>query len=100
MISCVPGGHAPPGILGCNFCTYVPEREIFLIVTIIIISIISIISISEAIRHQKCIFIGPRSPGPIYVSGLSLAETPSVNLTDVTLADKETNLILTEKLIG
>ena len=45
------------------------------------------------------IFIGPRSPGPIYVSGsLSLSETPSVNLTDVTLADKETNLILTDKV--
>ena len=46
------------------------------------------------------IFIGPRSPGPIYVSGLSnkLSPTPSVNLTDVTLADKETNMILTDKV--
>ena len=44
-------------------------------------------------------FIGPRSPGPIYVSGcLKLTYTPSVNLTDVTLADKETNLILTDKV--
>ncbi len=45
------------------------------------------------------IFIGPMSPGPIYVSGcLSLTETPFWNLTDVTLADKETNLILTDKV--
>ena len=29
---------------------------------------------------------------------LKLSETPSVNLTDVTLADKETNLILTDKV--
>ena len=43
------------------------------------------------------IFIGPRSPGPIYVSGsLSQTKRPSVNLTDVTLADKETNLILSQ----
>ena len=27
-----------------------------------------------------------------------MSETPSVNLTDVTLADKETNLILTDKV--
>ena len=27
-----------------------------------------------------------------------LSKTPSVNLTDVTLADKETNLILTDKV--
>ena len=45
------------------------------------------------------IFIGPRSPGPIYVSGChKLTKTPSVNLTDVTLADKETNLMLTDKV--
>ena len=45
------------------------------------------------------IFIGPRSPGPIYVSGcLKQTKTPSVNLTDVTLADKETNLILTDNV--
>ena len=29
---------------------------------------------------------------------LSLTHTPSINLTDVTLADKETNLILTDKV--
>ena len=50
-------------------------------------------------KCEKVIFIGPRSPGPIYVSGcLKLSRTPSVNLTDVTLADKETNLILTDKV--
>ena len=44
-------------------------------------------------------FIGPRSPGPIYVSGChKQTKTPSVNLTDVTLADKETNLMLTDKV--
>ena len=45
-------------------------------------------------------FIGPRSPGPIYVSGLChwVSTTPFWNLTDVTLADKETNLILTDKV--
>ena len=34
------------------------------------------------------------------MSGVSnkLSETPNVNLTDVTLADKETNLILTDKV--
>ena len=49
------------------------------------------------------IFIGPRSPGPIYVSGCHwvsewVTERPCWNLTDVTLADKETNLILTDKV--
>ena len=40
-------------------------------------------------------FIGPRSPGPIYVPGLSLSEWETfVNLTDVTLADEDTDLIL------
>ena len=45
-------------------------------------------------------FYRTRSPGPIFVSGLcnKLSTTPSVNLTDVTLADKETNLILTDKV--
>ena len=32
------------------------------------------------------------------MSGLSETNRPSVNLTDVTLADKETNLILTDKV--
>ena len=47
-----------------------------------------------------CFFIGPRSPDSIYVSGLSnwVSPTPFWNLTDVTLADKETNLILTDKV--
>ena len=38
------------------------------------------------------IFIGPRSPGQIYVSGcLSLSTRPCWNLTDVTLTDEDTN---------
>ena len=43
------------------------------------------------------IFIGPRSPGPIYVSGChKLTKTPFRNLTDVTLADEDTGSILTD----
>jgi hypothetical protein len=42
-------------------------------------------------------FIGPRSPGPIYVSGLSVTDWATfVNLTDVTLTDEDTNSILTD----
>ena len=42
---------------------------------------------------QKIIFIGPRSPGPIYVSGsLKLSERRLWNFTDMTLADEDTNL--------
>ena len=44
-------------------------------------------------------FIGPRSPGPIYVSGcLKLTKRRCLNLTDVTLADEDTNSILTDKV--
>ena len=45
------------------------------------------------------IFIGPRCPwGPIYGSGsLSLSLTPFADMTDVTLADEDTNSILTDK---
>ena len=44
------------------------------------------------------IFIGPRSPwGPIYGSGcLSQTERPCADKTDVTLADEDTNSILTD----
>ena len=44
---------------------------------------------------QCSLFIGPRSPGPIYVSGLShsLSELRCWNFTDVTLADEDTNWI-------
>ena len=40
------------------------------------------------------------STGPIYGSSLCewMSTTPSVNLTDVTLTDIETNLILTDKV--
>ena len=39
------------------------------------------------------VFIGPRSPGPIYVSGLCNKQTNLRfwNFTDVTPADKDTN---------
>ena len=42
------------------------------------------------------LFIGPRCPwGPIYGSGcLKLSEPPFADLTDVTLADEDTNSIL------
>ena len=42
------------------------------------------------------VFIGPRCPwGPIYGSGfLKLSEPPFADLTDVTLADEDTNSIL------
>ena len=43
---------------------------------------------------SKCVF-GKESKGG---EGVSLSTRPSVNLTDVTLADKETNLILLVKL--
>ena len=43
------------------------------------------------------IFIGPRSPGPIYVSGcLKQTERGLWNFTDVTPADEDTNWILTD----
>ena len=44
------------------------------------------------------IFIGPRCPwGPIYGSGsLKQTELPCADLTDVTLADEDTNSILTD----
>ena len=44
------------------------------------------------------LFIGPRCPwGPIYRSGsLSLTEPLCADLTDVTLADEDTNSILTD----
>ena len=43
------------------------------------------------------IFIGPRSPGPIYVSGSQcVTERGLWNLTDVTLADEDTNSILAD----
>ena len=44
------------------------------------------------------VFIGPRCPwGPIYGSAcLSLTPRPFANLTDVTLADEDTNSILTD----
>ena len=50
-------------------------------------------------------FIGPRSPGPIMlVRSMCLVVSNKyntfVNLTDVTLVDKETNLILTDKVNG
>ena len=43
-------------------------------------------------------FIGPRCPwGPIYGSScLSQTELPCANLTDVTLADEDTNSIQTD----
>ena len=45
------------------------------------------------------IFIGPRSPGPIYVSGLwnkQTSERRCWNFADVTPADEDTNWILTD----
>ena len=46
---------------------------------------------------NDAIFIGPRSPGPIYVSGChKLSELRFWNFTDVTPADEDTNLILTD----
>ena len=55
-----------------------------------------------AIKNITSFFIGPRYTwGPIYGSAsLSLTdwltETPFANLTDVTLADEDTNSILTD----
>ena len=48
------------------------------------------------------LFIGPRCPwGPIYRSGsLSLTEPLCADLTDVTLADEDTNSILTDNASG
>ena len=44
------------------------------------------------------VFIGPRSPGPIYVSGCEYLSMRRLwNFTDVTLADEDTNSILTDK---
>ena len=49
--------------------------------------------------NDATIFIGPRSPGPIYVSGCNwVTELGLWNLTDVTLADEDTNSILTDKV--
>ena len=47
-------------------------------------------------KSRGLVFVGPRCPwGPIYGSG---SETPFADLTDdVTLADKDTNSILTQK---
>ena len=47
---------------------------------------------------QGPIFIGPRCPwGPIFGSGCpSVRPTPFADLTDVTLADKDINSILTD----
>ena len=47
--------------------------------------------------------IGPRSPGPIYVSGSQwvsewVSKLRLWNFTDVTLADEDTNSILTDKV--
>jgi len=49
-------------------------------------------------KGKILIFIGPRCPwGPIYGSGcLKLSELPLWNLTDMTLADEDTNSILTD----
>ena len=49
-------------------------------------------------RSKKWYFLSDPglSTGPIYGSGL--CPTPFWNLTDVTLADKETNMILTDKV--
>ena len=46
-------------------------------------------------KSRGLVFVGPRCPwGPIYGSG---SETPFADLTDdVTLADKDTNSILTD----
>ena len=55
--------------------------------------------VGVSIHKLTFVFIRPRSPGPIYVSGsLSQTKRPSVNLTDVTLADEDTNSILTDKV--
>ena len=50
------------------------------------------------ITNHKFIFIGSRCPwGPIYgFASLKLSKTPFANLTDVTLADEDTNSILTD----
>ena len=53
---------------------------------------------SYLVKPYQTFFIGPRCPwGPIYGSdSLSLSEWPCWNLTDVTLADEDTNSILTD----
>ena len=60
-------------------------------------------NIGDALMSARsCLFIGPRCPwGPIYGSGClslthSLTELPCADLTDVTLADEDTNSILTD----
>ena len=61
-----------------------------------------ITQVKESIPGVRCasgnVFIGPRCPwGPIYGSGsLKLTERPFADLTDVTLADEDTNSILTD----
>ena len=47
---------------------------------------------------NKSVFIGPRCPwGPIYVSGpMSVSTTLCADLTDVTLADEDSNSIPTD----
>ena len=49
-------------------------------------------------RISTTVFIGPRCPwGPIYGSACpSVRPRPCVDLTDVTLADEDTNSILTD----
>ena len=53
-------------------------------------------------QHFDMNFIGPRNPwGPIYGSGfLKLSEPPFADLTDVTLADEDTNAILADDANG
>ena len=53
--------------------------------------------------EEASIFIGPRSPGPIYVSGSQwvrewVSKLRLWNFTDVILADEDTNSILTDKV--
>ena len=58
----------------------------------------SVFGVPYCRRFRTSFFIGPRCPwGPIYGSAsLSQTELPCADLTDVTLADKDTNSILTD----
>ena len=52
---------------------------------------------TPSVIHSLNFLSDPGIPGPIFVSGCpSVSETPCWDLTDVTLADEDTNSILTD----
>ena len=60
-------------------------------------AIIILVIFGKTVNFQRfAIFIGPRCPWSDLWIRLSLTEPPFANLTDVTLADEDTNSILTD----